>query len=118
MTSIVFFKTENLERIVDFYTEVFEATCWLEQPDCTMLQLDNQLIGFCQRGETDTDGTITIVTDSREEVDAMYATLEGRATASPSVNETYQIYHAYFTDPDGRALEVQTFLHETKPISW
>ena len=118
MTSIVFFKTEQLERIVEFYQGTFGASIWLEQPDCTILQIDNQLLGFCERDSTNTEGIITIVEPSREGVDSIYETLRDRAVSAPDENETYDIYHAYFTDPDGRHLEVQTFLHETDPVTW
>lgn len=118
MAAIVFFKTEKLDQVIGFYRETFDATVWLEQPDCTILQFENQLIGFCERKEADTKGMITILKPSTEAVDEVFECLEDRAISSPVRNDKYDIYQAFFTDPDGRDLEVQTFLHETDPITW
>lgn len=118
MTGIIFFATEDLETMVTFYRTTFGATVWLEQPDCTILQLDNQLLGFCDRDQTDTDGVVTIVTEDQDGVDDLYARLSIEGDDPPAVNERYEIYHFYTTDPDGRSVEVQTFLHDTAPITW
>lgn len=116
MPGIVFFGTSDLDRIVSFYRETFDLEIWLEQPDCTILSKDNLLLGFCERKQPDIDGTITIVTDTADAVDTYYETTASLARDEPAVNDRYQIYHYYLTDPDGRAVEVQSFLHDTDPI--
>lgn len=116
MFSITFYATVDLDRTVRFYRETFDAASWLEQPDCTILRLGNQLIGFCERDHADTAGIITIVTGDREGVDRYYDQLADRAEGPPSRNDHYEIYHFYLSDPDGRSVEVQTFLHELPPI--
>lgn len=116
MTGIVFFGTERLADVVEFYVETVGADVWLEQPDCTILKYDNQLLGFCDREEAETDGTITFVADSRSGVDERYEAIADHARQEPTENEPYEIYHFYATDPEGRAVEFQTFLHETEPV--
>ena len=111
MSAITFFATTDLERIVEFYVETIGADVWLEQPDCTILKYDNQLFGFCERDDPDTEGILTFVYDGRAGVDEMYDRLADRARDEPHENETYDIYQFFAGDPDGRAVECQTFLH-------
>lgn len=116
MSAIVFFATEDLGTVVDFYVETIGASIWLEQPDCTILQYDNMLFGFCARENADTDGVLTFVFDTQEEVDDAYETLADRATDEPHENERYRIYQFFAADPEGRTIEFQTFRHETDPV--
>ncbi|WP_137285090.1 VOC family protein [Halorussus salinisoli] len=116
MSAITFFATTDLERVVGFYTETVGADVWLEQPDCTILKYDNQLLGFCERDEADTEGIVTFVYPDREDVDAMYEELSERARDEPHENERYEIYQFFAEDPDGRAVEFQTFLHPTDEV--
>ncbi|MFP8956115.1 VOC family protein [Natrialbaceae archaeon A-CW3] len=116
MSGIVFFGTESLETVVEFYVDRIGGTRWLEQPDCTILQYDNMLFGFCTRERADTAGTITFVYDSADEVDAMYDRLTDCALEEPVENEQYRIYQFFATDPEGRTVEFQTFRHETPGV--
>jgi len=112
MSGIVFFRTENRARVVEFYTEVVGAEVWLEQPDCTILDHGGFRFGFCQREETDDCGIITFVYDDRDAVDEMHDAVGDAAIEEPHENERYEIYQFFATDPDGRTAEFQTFLHE------
>ena len=116
MSGIVFFGTESLDEVVEFYVDRIGATVWLEQPDCTILQYDNQLLGFCDRETAETAGTITFVVDTKDAVDALYERLADVADGEPSENERYRIYQCFGTDPEGRTIEIQTFLHDTEPV--
>jgi catechol 2,3-dioxygenase-like lactoylglutathione lyase family enzyme len=116
MSAITFFATTDLERIVEFYVETVGAAVWLEQPDCTILKYDNQLLGFCEREQADTEGILTFVYSDREGVDEMHEKLADRARDDPHENETYDIYQFFADDPDGRAVEFQTFLHPTGEV--
>ncbi|USZ67544.1 VOC family protein [Halorussus salilacus] len=116
MSAITFFATTDLGRIVDFYVETVGADVWLEQPDCTILKYDNQLLGFCERDEADTEGILTFVYADRDGVDEMYERLADSARERPHDNDTYDIYQFFAEDPDGRAVEFQTFLHPTDPV--
>jgi catechol 2,3-dioxygenase-like lactoylglutathione lyase family enzyme len=116
VSAITFFATTDLERIVEFYTETVGADVWLEQPDCTILKYDNQLLGFCEREAADTEGIVTFVYADREEVDEMHEKVGDRAREDPHENDRYEIYQFFADDPDGRTIEFQTFLHETDEI--
>ncbi|MDZ7702656.1 MAG: VOC family protein [Halobacteriales archaeon] len=116
MTGITFFGSRALEAVVAFYVDRLGAEVWLEQPDCTVLKYDNQLLGFCARDDAETDGTLTFVVDDREAVDALHDALADVARGEPVENERYEIYQFFADDPEGRTVEVQAFLHETEPV--
>ncbi|MHA1959084.1 MAG: VOC family protein [Candidatus Thorarchaeota archaeon] len=116
MSGIIFFKSDQLNQIVRFYTETIGMSIWLKQDDCTILQYGNLLIGFCQRETTDTEGMITLVFETRQEVDKVFAELDVLEKTPPEKNNKYNIYQFFAADPDGRTLEFQAFLHPVKPL--
>lgn len=112
MSGIVFFATTDRSETVDFYLDRLGFDHWLEQEGCTILRRENLLLGFCDGEEADTDGIVTIVLDTRSEVESWYTKLQEMANSEPVENDRFQIYHFFGTDPEGRTVEVQTFLHE------
>jgi len=116
MSGIVFFGTERHDAVVEFYTQRVGADVWLEQDGCTILRHDTFLFGFCDRAETDDGAVVTFYYDDRAAVDGMYDALEDVARGEPEENEQYEIYQFFADDPDGRAVEFQTFLHPIEPV--
>ena len=114
MAGIVFLRTAEFNRIVEFYTGQLEMDVWLEQPSITILRHENLLIGFQDRpGERpDTDALLTFFYPYRGQVDRMYELLADRATTEPRENVRYRIYSFYAEDPEKRRIEFQCFLHE------
>lgn len=115
---LVFFRTANRERVVDWYREVADATVWLEQPGCTILERGGFRFGFCDAGgdgdaaaETETEGIVTFVYADRAGVDAAHDRVGDDAREEPHANEQYGIYQFFASDPDGRTAEFQAFLH-------
>lgn len=115
MAGIVFFQTEKYEEVSRFYTEELEMSIWLKQQDCLILQHGNLLLGFCEREPTQKNGIITLFYPHREQIDTQYKQLKDRAQAPPVVNEQYNIYHFFASDPEGRLIEFQAFLHRLPP---
>ncbi|QDX39465.1 VOC family protein [Salarchaeum sp. JOR-1] len=113
MSGIVFYRTENRAALVEWYTETFDADVWLEQPGCTILAFEGFRFGFCDADHTETEGVITFVYDTTNAVDAMHDRLGTAAREDPHENDQYRIYQFFANDPDGRTVEVQSFLHET-----
>ena len=121
---LVFFRTANRERVVDWYREVVDADVWLEQPGCTILARGDFRFGFCDAGDgddavdadadtaTETEGILTFVYSDRAGVDRAHDRVGDAARERPHVNERYDIYQFFADDPDGRAAEFQTFLHD------
>lgn len=111
MSGIIFFKTQMLEKLKEFYTKEIGCQVWLEQPDVIILRHGNLLIGFHQTGQPDKDALITFFYDTRDKVDTFYDKFKDTAKAPPSINEKYNIYNFFSFDPEGRMLEFQYFNH-------
>ncbi|WP_348608158.1 VOC family protein [Halobaculum rarum] len=116
---LVFFRTANRERVVDWYREVVDCAVWLEQPGCTILERGDFRFGFCDAGGgddansgTETEGILTFVYPDRAGVDRMHGRVGDAALEVPHVNERYDLYQFFAEDPDGRTAEFQTFLHD------
>jgi len=114
MSGIVFFRCEDRDSVVEFYENRLDFEEWLEQEaGCTILRRENLLLGFCDGEKSESEGIITVVVEDRAAVDAVYDDLSNVAEHPPEANEEFDIYQFFATDPDGRTVEVQTFLHET-----
>lgn len=112
---LVFFRTANRDRVVDWYRETVGARVWLEQPGCTILDFEGFRFGFCavdDDADTETEGILTFVFDDRAGVDHLHDRVGDAAREDPHVNDQYDIYQFFADDPDGRTAEFQTFLHE------
>jgi len=111
MAAIIFFRSRDLETVSRFYTERCGMELWLDQGGCHIYSSGEQLLGFCQREEADTGGTITFFFQTREEVDEAYRQNRDIALSPPQENPAYRIYHFYASDPEGRSVEFQCFDH-------
>jgi catechol 2,3-dioxygenase-like lactoylglutathione lyase family enzyme len=116
VSGIVFFRTADRERVADFYRDRLGFEVWLEQDaGCTILRHDDLKLGFCDAAsasDVDTDGIVTLYYDTRADVDEKYSDLSDVAVEAPRENDDYDIYQFFAEDPEGRTLEVQTFLHD------
>ena len=112
---LVFLKTRDRVGMVDFYKSRIGMLDWLEQPNITILRHGNMILGFHQPQQQDQppdlSGMYTFVYPSRQQVDEMYSKLQDIADGPPRVNDVYRIYQFFATDPEGRNLEFQAFLH-------
>jgi len=114
----VFFRTDQRDRIVEFYRTRLGFAEWLEQDaGCTILRRDNLLLGFCDGERAETDGIVTVVLENEDAVDNAYDDLADVARGPPERNQNFGIYQFFAEDPDGRTVEVQAFLHSTPPVS-
>ena len=111
MSAIVFFRTQDEDRVVEFYRERVGAETWLDQDGCTILRHGEFKFGFCGREATDDCGIVTFYYDDRGRVDELYDRLGDCADGPPETNEQYEVYQFFAEDPDGRTVEFQTFLH-------
>jgi hypothetical protein len=128
---LTFLKTLHREEVVDVYVTKIGMKVWLEQPNITILNFGNLILGWHQIDSDkdtgdgkgilpDVTGMYTFVYPSTEEVDNIYHVLSestsSRSTTAivdgpPRVNDRYQIYQFFAKDPEGRNLEFQAFLH-------
>lgn len=111
MSGIIFFRTQKLIELKDFYLNRVGCQLWQDQKDCLIFQNGNLLFGFCERDDVDKEGIITFFYDRKEKVDRMYDKFKEVALSPPSMNEKYRIYHFFANDPEGRKVEFQYFDH-------
>jgi len=114
-SGIIFFSTQKLEAMKNFYIERIGCELWIDQDACVLLKYGNLLVGFCESQKADLGALITFFYEKKEDVDRMYEKFRSVSVAPPKENEKYRIYHFYAKDPEGRSIEFQTFLH---PIEW
>lgn len=114
MSGIVFFATQVLDKLREFYLGIIGCALWLEQEEVEIFKHGNMLFGFHQLEPSDSQGLISFFYESAEEVDLMYEKLKDSAAKPPVTNDQYRIYHFFAADPEGRKLEFQSFNH---PIS-
>jgi len=110
MNGIVFFKTNKLSSLKQFYIDTIGCELWLDQGDCLIFKHGNMLLGFCERDEIDNNGIITFFYNDEDSVDRKYAQLKSIATSKPSKNLKYNIYNFFALDPENRQIEFQYFL--------
>jgi nitroreductase len=111
MSGIVFFRTQKLGDLKDFYLNQVGCQLWQDQKDCLIFKKGNFLFGFCERDDVDREGIITFFYDRKEEVDQLYEKFKKIAISPPSMNEKYRIYQFFACDPEERMVEFQYFDH-------
>ena len=111
---IVFFATEKLDSVTDFYIDKVGCELWLDQGACKILKHGNMLFGFCKSDHTDKEAVITFFYPEKEMVDSIYKQMESIAEEKPEMNPKFNIYHFYGRDPENRSIEFQYFDHELK----
>lgn len=111
MSGIIFFKTEKLDEVKNFYQTKIRCDLWLDQNTCAILQHGNFLLGFCAANTAEASGCITFFFPTPAEVDHMYTVMKDTADGPPRINDRFQIYQFFARDPEDRLLEFQYFQH-------
>lgn len=109
MGGIIFFKTQKLTELKDFYVNRVGCLLWMDQMDCLIFKYGNMLFGFCRRDKADIGGMVTFFYKKKDEVDEAYKKFKSIALSIPRMNEKYRIYHFFAIDPEGRYMEFQYF---------
>ena len=116
MGAVIFFKTEDVQRTIDFYTSVLGFSSWLTQHNIEILKYDNLLLGIQLAESTSPAPLLGLFVNSKEEVDRLYSRLNDLTEDVPAINSVYDIYGFFAKDIDGRRIEVFTYLIETPDI--
>lgn len=109
MSGLIFYGTQKLPEISEYYGKGMGMELWLDQGSCRIYRKGNLLLGFCEREEAQTDGIITFFFKSRKEVDALYEKFKDNSEQPPRYNPEYNIYHFFSRDPEDRVVEFQKF---------
>lgn len=113
-SQVTFLYAANLHESARFYHELLGLELVLDQGPCQIFRVaGNAFLGVCQcSGERPVSADGVIVTFVSNDVDGWYDKLAAAGVAfmaPPTHNERFNIYHAFFHDPDGYKLEVQQF---------
>jgi catechol 2,3-dioxygenase-like lactoylglutathione lyase family enzyme len=109
---ITFLYVADIERSALFYEGVLGLPLVMDQGDCRIYRVgEAAFIGVCQRATDRTSAgvLITLVTDEVDEWHARLAAAGTPVDQPPTKSETYPIRNAFFRDPDGHRIEVQSF---------
>ena len=115
---VTFLLVTDLARSTTFYRDQLGLEIVLDQGDCRILRVtDTAFVGICERrGERDTETILlTLVTDDVDGVHKTLAEAGVECEKEPQLNPTYNVYHAFYRDPDGFLVEVQRFLDPAWP---
>ncbi len=116
---VTFLPVADLDRSRRFYEDTLGLELVLDQGDCRIYRVGagDAFVGICARSAAaPSDGVmVTLVTS---DVDAWHDRLIGAGVTCdrpPARNEQYSLHHAFYRDPDGHVIEVQTFLDPAWP---
>ena len=115
---VTFLLVTDLERSSHFYGQSLGLDLVLDQGDCRIFRVSSTaFVGICERTERG-DPNSVLVTLVAEDVDGCHRNLVAAGVPcdkAPQLNETYNVYHAFYRDPDGYLIEVQRFLDPAWP---
>ena len=110
---VTFVSVRDLDRSTRFYRDTLGLRLALDQGDCRIFEVTSTaFVAVCVRVDAvSPDGIIvTLVTD---DVDAWHDRLVAAGVPcdrAPNHNEKYDLYQAFYRDPDGYLIEIQRFL--------
>lgn len=111
-SSVGFYETDDLRKTAAFWEEQVGLPLVLDQGTCRIYRVSSSgFIGFCEKETVPKhEGVIiTLVTSDVDEVVERLRAQGIKLEKEPTFNPTYNIYHAFFRDPNGYLVEVQRF---------
>jgi catechol 2,3-dioxygenase-like lactoylglutathione lyase family enzyme len=112
-SGITFLPVRDLDATRVFYVDKLGLREVLDQGVCAIFEVRPRCYwGFCSHIEPMADSNrviLTLVTDFVDEVYDEFVRKDINTDGKPRLNERFQIYHFFATDPDGYRIEVQQF---------
>ena len=112
---ITFIYVSDLDKTKIFYEKVMGFPLRLDQGKCRIVETNQKgggLLGYCARDQKSAPADNLIITLVTSLVDEWYDYLTCCGVdipEPPKLNLNYNIYHFFFSDPDGYKLEIQEF---------
>lgn len=112
---IHFYPTNDLRKIKHTYGTGLGFELYKDQGKCLIFDAQGHgKIGFCLHHPENPPAStcITLVVEDENTVDKAFEQFRSVLTVThkPMLSETFNIYHCFFEDFEGRQIEVQTFL--------
>ena len=118
-SSVHFYYTHSLSETSTFWEDVVGLPLILDQGTCRIYRISpDGYLGFCEKEDVSTVKDGVIITLVTEKVDEVIVSLRARGLSlekEPAFNPAFNIYHAFFRDPNGLLIEVQRFEDPTWP---
>jgi len=112
-SGITFLPVRDLDATRDFYVQKLGLREVLDQGVCAIFEVRPGCYwGFCSHIEPMADPNrviLTLVTDFVDDVYEEFLRKDINTDGKPRLNERFQIYHFFATDPDEYRIEVQQF---------
>ena len=112
---ITFIYVSDLDKTKIFYEKVMGFPLRLDRGKCRIVETNQKgggLLGYCARDQKSAPADNLIITLVTSLVDEWYDYLTCCGVdipEPPKLNLNYNIYHFFFSDPDGYKLEIQEF---------
>ncbi|QEE14583.1 VOC family protein [Promethearchaeum syntrophicum] len=122
---ITFLHCRDLQEIRSFYEDILHLQVALEQDKCIIYRIgeksQNAYWGFCDLYSEFLEHPemvcLTLVVDTREEVDAWHSELVSKKVICikpPGALKQFGIYNAFYRDPMNHTIEIQVFDEDSK----
>lgn len=109
-----FYGTEDLDSTTSFYRDVMGFEVVKDQGICMVFKMcSGAYVGFCTHMEKVQNPKSVMISVLTDDVDGVSAHLDKcgfKAWKAPGLYETYNIYQAFHTDPNGYTVEIMKFL--------
>ena len=115
---VTFLLVADLEASTRFYRDLIGLNLVLDQGDCRILAVTKTaFVGLCERpGKAGSEAVLlTLVTPHVDDRHRELLAAGVVCDQPPRVSETYNVYHAFYRDPDGFLIEIQEFLDPAWP---
>lgn len=115
---VTFLLVTDLAASTTFYRDRLGLDLVLDQGDCRIFRTTaTAFVGLCERAPAHDPGSIllTLVTDDVDGTHERLIAAGVECEKPPQLNERYNVYHAFYRDPDGFLVEVQRFLDPDWP---
>lgn len=110
---ITFLSVGDLAASIRFYNGLLGLQLVLDQDDCRIFRVTStSYIGICAREDRvpRNDVMITLVTDRVDDTHEVLTAAGVPCDKPPQKYTKYNLYHAFYRDPDGHIIEIQQFL--------
>ena len=108
---INFYLCKSLNETEEFWLKL-GLRVYMRQPNTIIFDSGSGMVGFIESRDhvSPKYSCISLVVNTKEEVDSKYQELKGYALDEPKVHPTAPVYSFFLMDPNGYKIEFQQFI--------